>query len=122
MGNKKKEINNFKNQSLYPVSVLEIFEQANFLIPIYQRNYSWTENEITQLLEDIDSAIGSYFLGNLIVNSKENLLEGYGYIQINEVIDGQQRLTTLYLLGKYLQLHIKKDALRFEARVKQIKH
>lgn len=94
-----------------PVS--KVFEH-NYQVPIYQRNYAWTEVEIIQLIEDIDSSIEkageSYFLGNLIVNQFDN--------NAYEVIDGQQRLTTLYLLGKYLNLSIPPRALHFEAREK----
>jgi uncharacterized protein with ParB-like and HNH nuclease domain len=69
---------------------------------------------IEQLIEDIESSIdGSnkeYFLGNLIVNQTDN--------NVYEVIDGQQRLTTLYLLEKCLGFVFAKEALRFEAREK----
>ncbi|WP_161879286.1 DUF262 domain-containing protein [Alkalibacterium sp. MB6] len=100
-----------KNPLQLPVS--KVFEH-NYQVPIYQRNYAWTEVEIIQLIEDIDSSIEkpgeSYFLGNLIVNQFDN--------NAYEVIDGQQRLTTLYLLGKYLNLSIPPRALHFEAREK----
>lgn len=100
-----------KNPLLLQVS--KVFEY-NYRVPIYQRNYAWTEIQIVQLIEDIDSSIetsgDSYFLGNLIVNQFDN--NDY------EVIDGQQRLTRLYLLGKYLDLQIPSGALRFEAREK----
>ncbi|ATD31931.1 hypothetical protein BHM04_00120 [Macrococcus sp. IME1552] len=93
-----------------------------FLIPIYQRNYAWGETQIVQLIEDIDSAVtldtdtGEYFLGNLILN-KRDMLSDEDYLYTNEVIDGQQRLTTLYLLCSYLGIAFDKEALRFEARV-----
>lgn len=94
-------------------AVAETFEYQ-YVVPIYQRNYAWTEVEITQLIEDIDSSIealhDSYFLGNLIVNLIDN--------NVYEVIDGQQRLTTLYLLSKYLNLPMSPTALTFEAREK----
>ncbi len=49
-------------------------------------------------------------MGNLIVNQKDN--------NVYEVIDGQQRLTTLFLLERYLGITFANDALRFEARDK----
>lgn len=88
----------------------QIFENINYLVPIYQRNYAWNETQIEQLIEDIESSNRDYFLGNLIVNQTDN--------NVYEVIDGQQRLTTLYLLEKYLGLVFAKEALRFEAREK----
>lgn len=96
------------------ISVSHVFDNINYLVPIYQRNYAWSEIQIVQLIEDIESSIGgfdnNYFLGNLIVNQTDN--------NVYEVIDGQQRLTTLYLLEKYLGIIFAKEALRFEAREK----
>lgn len=96
------------------IPISDIFANINYQVPIYQRNYAWNEKHIVQLIEDIESSIDgynkNYFLGNLIVNQKDN--------NVYEVIDGQQRLTTLYLLGKFLGMEFAKDALRFEAREK----
>ncbi|WP_010245809.1 DUF262 domain-containing protein [Acetivibrio cellulolyticus] len=97
-------------KDLKKISVSQIFENINYLVPIYQRNYAWNETQIEQLIEDIESSNRDYFLGNLIVNQTDN--------NVYEVIDGQQRLTTLYLLEKYLGLVFAKEALRFEAREK----
>ena len=102
------------NNDLKIISVSHVFDNINYLVPIYQRNYAWSEIQIVQLIEDIESSIDgsnkNYFLGNLIVNQTDN--------NVYEVIDGQQRLTTLYLLEKYLGIVFAKDALRFEAREK----
>lgn len=102
------------NNDLKIISVLHVFDNINYLVPIYQRNYAWSEIQIVQLIEDIESSIdgsnNNYFLGNLIVNQMDN--------NVYEVIDGQQRLTTLYLLEKYLRVVFAKEALRFEAREK----
>ena len=96
------------------ISVSNVFDNINYLVPIYQRNFAWTETQIVQLIEDVESSIDgsnkNYFLGNLIVNQTDN--------NVYEVIDGQQRLTTLYLLEKYLGLVFAKESLRFEAREK----
>ena len=79
-------------------------------MPIYQRNYAWGEMQIEQLIEDILGSSKDYFLGNLIVNQTDN--------HVYEVIDGQQRLTTLFLLENYLGIKFAHDALKFEARDK----
>lgn len=101
-------------EDLKIIPVSDVFSNINYLVPIYQRNYAWSEMQIEQLIEDIESSIDgfnkNYFLGNLIVNQKDN--------NVYEVIDGQQRLTTLYLLEKYLGIVFAKEALRFEAREK----
>ena len=79
-------------------SVLDVFRGTEYRVPIYQRNYAWTKDEIEQLLNDIndiDSTFeGKYYLGSLIVNQL-----GANYY---DVIDGQQRLTTLFLMLSFL--------------------
>jgi hypothetical protein len=88
-----------KKQKLEPISVNEIFNKNHsYKIPIYQRNYSWTEKEIAQLIEDINDNEDGYYLGNLIVDGENDCFE---------VIDGQQRLTTLYIIYKSLKIDIK---------------
>jgi hypothetical protein len=79
-----------------------IHEKREFLIPDYQRGYRWTEVEITQLLEDIRSfenrdGESFYCLQPLVVVAPEP--DGP---QVWEVVDGQQRLTTVHLILKYL--------------------
>ena len=76
--------------------VLEI--KGNFFVPDYQRGYRWGENEVKQLLDDIDEnrkknekerGQNNYYLQPIVLKEK-----GENY----ELIDGQQRLTTLYLI------------------------
>jgi hypothetical protein len=88
-------------------SVKAIFNDK-YLIPIYQRNYAWGKDEIEMLLDDIKSNDDEYFIGSLVVREKDGLFE---------VIDGQQRLTTLFLILRYLKHDIKGE-LKFEARQK----
>src|SRR5699024_9244760 len=103
-----------QEQNLDIISVPNIFTDTNYVVPIYQRNYAWKENEIEQLIEDIHSSIRyvneEYFLGNLIVNQIDN--------NTYEVIDRQQRLTTFFLLVNYLNQTLKMHSLQFEAREK----
>lgn len=78
-----------------------ISKSPQFVIPIYQRTYSWTKNECSQLWEDIlrageNDKIKAHFIGAIVyiqnglysVTAQSSLL----------VIDGQQRLTTVILL------------------------
>lgn len=69
--------------------------EERYLIPEYQRNYSWREKQIETLFNDLNDEIEGYYLGNL-------LLVDYGD-KTFDVIDGQQRLTTisLFLLAIY---------------------
>lgn len=90
---------------LREMSVRQIFENAIYRIPIYQRAYAWATPEIQTLLRDVrDARINNlrssegvytrdYYIGSLVVNA----LQENGRT-IYEVIDGQQRLTTLYIL------------------------
>ena len=74
--------------------VLEI--KGNFFVPDYQRGYRWGENEVKQLLGDIyENGLKSYYLQPIVVQP----IKGEDF----ELIDGQQRLTTLYLLLNYLE-------------------
>ncbi len=80
-----------------------------YSIPLYQRAYSWTEKEIEQLIEDInDFEDDCYYLGSLIVYKREDKYE---------VIDGQQRLTTIYILFNALGLD-NYGCLEFDCREK----
>ena len=69
---------------------------AHYVIPLYQRAYAWEDKEIVQLIDDINDSTGDYYIGSLIVAKIKGQEEQY------EVVDGQQRLTTLYLLLHYL--------------------
>jgi uncharacterized protein with ParB-like and HNH nuclease domain len=76
-----------------------IFKGNHFTIPKYQRKYSWTDNETKALWNDINESIGNgmnHFVGTLCF--KENKSIGLSTDTEYEVIDGQQRLTTIFLL------------------------
>lgn len=75
-----------------------IFNGNLFVIPSYQRKYSWTNKEQIELWNDIKEAKLNninHFFGTLIFKQteNENLLD-----DVYEIIDGQQRTTTLFLL------------------------
>lgn len=77
-------------------SIEEAFRECFYIIPDYQREYVWADKEVYQLLEDINeqidgSAENEYFIGTVLVapTKQKNHFE---------VIDGQQRLTTFFLL------------------------
>jgi hypothetical protein len=72
--------------------------QGLFFIPSYQRGYRWGKEEVERLLDDIysvgDNINVNYCLQPIVVRERED--KSY------EVIDGQQRLTTLFLIYKYM--------------------
>ena len=73
--------------------------KGNFYVPSYQRGYRWGKEEVTRLLDDIYSnGNKNYCLQPIVLKN-----DGERY----ELIDGQQRLTTLYILLKYIQKEYK---------------
>ncbi|MBM9460837.1 DUF262 domain-containing protein [Nocardioides sp. zg-536] len=72
-----------------------------FYIPRYQRPYAWGSDQTLQLLEDLEEALDrgddeAYFLGSVVLVKKKGVAQA-------EVIDGQQRLTTLTILMAVLR-------------------
>lgn len=82
----------------------------NYEIPLYQRAYAWEDKQLVQLIEDINDVVddSNYYIGALIVSKQDNKYE---------VVDGQQRLTSLYLLLNCLGYEVK-DTLMFACREK----
>ena len=82
-------------------------ENDKYVVPLYQRAYAWSEDEINQLIEDISgNQSEKYYIGSLIVYKRPDAFE---------VIDGQQRLTTLFLLLSHLNVEMKQN-LFFDCR------
>jgi uncharacterized protein with ParB-like and HNH nuclease domain/predicted transport protein len=84
-------------------------KSPQFVIPIYQRTYSWTDLECRQLWDDIlrtgqNDDISVHFIGSIVYIEK-------GLYQVSSqspllVIDGQQRLTTMFLIIEALSRHL----------------
>ncbi len=80
----------------YPIHAL-LSHESNLMykIPPYQREYSWQKSQWEELFQDLVEADGSHFLGTIItLNKTTDAVEG----AVLELIDGQQRMTTLTLL------------------------
>lgn len=70
--------------------------EGEFYVPSYQRGYRWDETQVCQLLNDItENGDNAYCLQPLVVRKKAE--------DVFELIDGQQRLTTIYILMKYIK-------------------
>lgn len=72
---------------------------AQYVIPVYQRNYNWKkEDQVKQLINDIEILLENptrqHFVGSLVYCITKDTLNG----QERSIVDGQQRLTTLMLL------------------------
>lgn len=70
-------------------AILDVNNQNIFKIPTYQREYAWTNKQCQELIDDILDNDLNYFLGSTIFIEDNN---------ITQIIDGQQRLTSLSLL------------------------
>lgn len=75
--------------------LLESGKENPFIIPEYQRPYAWTEEQIVTLFDDLWEFVsnenqGTYFLGSIVSYKNEDGEQ--------EIIDGQQRITSLFLL------------------------
>ncbi len=106
------------------LSVNRLLNEDTYAIPLYQRNFAWTYDEIEQLLNDVADAFQenrdnyNYYIGTLVVN-KEN--------DIFKIIDGQQRTTALNLIALALKHEFGFDRLKavnltFPARKKSNKN
>lgn len=100
---------------LKELSIAQIYngDKLTFEIPIYQRNYAWEKDEISALIQDFYDAFSAgkntYFIGTLVTFNKGD--------QVFEVIDGQQRLTTINLILAALNIPAL-NKLTFRARKK----
>ena len=90
-----------KQNTVEILNVEQIFT-SKYVVPLYQRNFAWGEEQICQLLQDIYESIKvkdqQYFIGSLVTIRRQD-----GSF---EVIDGQQRLTIMALLSYVLQFKV----------------
>ena len=106
------------------LSVNRLLNEDTYAIPLYQRNFAWTYDEIEQLLNDVADAFQenrdnyNYYIGTLVVNKENDLFK---------IIDGQQRTTALNLIALALKHEFGFDRLKavnltFPARKKSNKN
>lgn len=96
---KKELLMNTINTKPYTPSTIE---DIRFRIPLYQRPYAWEEKQIDQLLLDLKTSFDTnpkapYYIGILSVGSS------YSGNSVYDLLDGQQRITTLILIGLCLK-------------------
>ena len=65
-------LNNQKTENLKEFSIKGLFQSGNYIVPIYQRNYAWSEKEINKLIDDINDYCKekeekNYYIGRLFV-------------------------------------------------------
>ena len=107
------------------VSIFDLLKGCTFRIPLYQRAFAWgtpphevNENELICLIDDIHDAndADEYFIGTIVVKVDES-----NDHSVCEVIDGQQRLTALFILLSCLGVEIKaQPPLDYQQRVRSV--
>ena len=89
------------------LSVNRLLNEDTYAIPLYQRNFAWTYDEIEQLLNDVADAFQeqreNYYIGTLVVNEENGIFK---------IIDGQQRTTALNLIALALKHEFGFDRLK----------
>jgi hypothetical protein len=104
-----------KTLPLKELSISDIYngDKVTYEVPIYQRNYAWEKDEISALIQDVYDAYAAekqtYFIGTLVSYHKGD--------QIYEVIDGQQRLTTINIVLGAMGISLQ-NKLTYRARKK----
>ncbi|WP_187901142.1 DUF262 domain-containing protein [Helicobacter pylori] len=79
-------------------TIKEIFQEEGYSIPNYQRDYAWKDKNFMDLWEDLEEAIKynkkghRHFIGTMVVANNEDNKKLY------DIIDGQQRTTTIFML------------------------
>jgi uncharacterized protein with ParB-like and HNH nuclease domain len=105
------------NKFITEIYSIQELENKRFIIPPYQRPYVWGDEHINKLLSDFHDAYENretndeyYYIGTVLLNKPENDKEVY------QLIDGQQRFTTLWLIAvafKMLEKETKSDIKNF---------
>ena len=85
------------------ILVKDIFSNLWFRVPEYQRPYVWGDDQIDDLLDDLAFALGEkpeqdYFLGSFVYQLKRAGSAAGQVFDENDLLDGQQRMTTLFML------------------------
>ena len=99
------------------LTISKVFRRARYVVPVYQRAYAWRDDEIVQLLTDVRDARrreSDYYIGTLVVHRP-----GAPHDHDYEVVDGQQRLTTLALILSHPRVRAQWDgqvSLTYEGR------
>lgn len=97
-------------------TVRQLFSSKDkFVIPEYQRAYSWEKTQREQFLEDLRDAENSYFLGHYLLEKRNEDSDTY------YVIDGQQRMTTIVIFMSCMVHELAKRP-SLQGRIKKLRH
>lgn len=97
------------------ITIKELFRKPdNFRIPSYQRAYAWADRQHMQFIKDLEETKGGYYLGHyLFEEDKTN--------KVKNIIDGQQRLTTIVIFVSCIINALKqREDIPFEVSVEEL--
>ncbi|WP_052444768.1 DUF262 domain-containing protein [Flammeovirga sp. OC4] len=102
------------------INISTLFSDFWFRVPEYQRSYVWGNEQIDELLDDLNYAINvnpnkEYFLGSVVLQ-KHSVQSNNVSFECCDILDGQQRMTTLFLLMAVLRDISTNDNLKKKAR------
>jgi uncharacterized protein with ParB-like and HNH nuclease domain len=106
-------------------SVTELFNnKKHLMIPKYQRPYKWSVNNVLQLINDIkresEKNVSAYRLGTIVLHEESNIEdEKQNFSNGLNIVDGQQRTITLFLILKALQDLLNADKLDLSDNIRQ---
>jgi uncharacterized protein with ParB-like and HNH nuclease domain len=99
----------------------EVLYNRLFKIPPFQLGYSWTWAERLALFQDLrnlrDLRRDEHFMATLVFHDtgREEVIRGADRLRVFDVVDGQQRLTTLVILLKAIEKNLSKNAQQEQA-------
>lgn len=84
-------------------SLSDLFNNRIYVVPNYQRGYSWTPSNVEDLLKDVENAINlgvPHYMGTVALHKQEEAIDIDDYTEWDQyhVVDGQQRFTTLIMI------------------------
>ena len=106
------EIGNFLSPEAQSIVIQEQFTRKldsnrTYIIPDFQREIRWDEEQIVELINNIGA--GAKFLGNVILSEIKRENGNPQSLKDYEIIDGQQRITTLLMILRFIQYKYGED-------------
>ena len=104
------------------IKLTDIFQDnLTLIVPVYQRNYDWREEQCIKLFEDLKKTIDNqneHFMGAIVCQNKKLSGKFNEYI----IVDGQQRISSVVILAKALYDSTKDEAVKSSLQMKFFKH
>src|SRR5690606_25298912 len=103
---KKKKKKNKKQITMELKPISHFYNKRIYIVPPYQRGYSWEQKHIYDLLNDLKHAIkldANHYTGTITIHKQEETERiGLSQYELFHIVDGQQRFTTVTLILSYL--------------------